>query len=322
MKVSVALATYNGAKYLNEQLESISKQSHKPDELIVSDDCSEDETRNIVLDFVKTAPFKVQLFVNNKNKGYRENFLSILQKVTGDIVFFSDQDDVWFEEKIEKHLSIYNNDKKALVVISNQEIVGPDLEKSGRTTLEEFIRRRGDNQNFVHGCCTSFHSSILNIARRPGVNFAHDDWVHAVAESCNGRRVLPATLQLFRRHESTTTKSDFNSFEMKAKRGRKIGASEVAKALRRRERDSAVISASLKSSKELPVSVRDLGVQRCDNDALIYGKRAARLENPNIISLVGVLLSVLKGELSFKQGGADVMRIINQLSAYNNGQSV
>lgn len=106
--VSVVMCTYNGAKYLREQLDSIISQTYPIYELIVQDDCSSDETVAIVQEYATEYPI-IKLLVNEKNFGYNRNFKSAIMKATGDFIAISDQDDVWFPEKIEKQVAAIGN---------------------------------------------------------------------------------------------------------------------------------------------------------------------------------------------------------------------
>lgn len=101
MKMSIAMATYNGARYLREQLDSFAAQTRLPDELVVCDDGSSDDTLNILEEFARTAPFQVRIFRNDVNLGYAQNFARALERCVGDLVFLSDHDNVWFEDKID-----------------------------------------------------------------------------------------------------------------------------------------------------------------------------------------------------------------------------
>ncbi|CVI73539.1 Putative glycosyltransferase EpsE [Clostridiales bacterium CHKCI001] len=103
MKISVALATYNGEKYLTEQLESLYSQTYQPDEVIVCDDDSTDKTVSIIESFINQYQLqdKWKIFKNEKNRGYANNFYKALSLCHGDIIFFCDQDDIWNCEKIE-----------------------------------------------------------------------------------------------------------------------------------------------------------------------------------------------------------------------------
>ena len=101
--VSVVMATYNGEKYLREQLDSILNQTYPIYEIIIQDDCSTDGTIDIVKEYADKYPF-IKLYVNEHNLGFNQNFKSAAMKATGDSVAISDQDDVWFPETIEEQV--------------------------------------------------------------------------------------------------------------------------------------------------------------------------------------------------------------------------
>jgi glycosyltransferase involved in cell wall biosynthesis len=95
MTTSVVMTTYNGEKYLQRQLESIAQQSSQPLELIVRDDASKDATVEILRKFQSTVAFEVVVQVNEKNVGFRENFMEAIRQARGEIIAFCDQDDIW-----------------------------------------------------------------------------------------------------------------------------------------------------------------------------------------------------------------------------------
>ena len=98
--ISVAMATYNGARYLQEQLECLSGQTQKPRELVVVDDGSSDDTVTILERFKSIAPFKVRIFKNEIHLGYSATFLKAASKTSGRLVAFCDQDDKWSISKL------------------------------------------------------------------------------------------------------------------------------------------------------------------------------------------------------------------------------
>ena len=119
MRVSVALCTYNGAKYLPDQLKSMELQTRKPDELVVCDDRSTDETLDILRAFKKTCLFRVRLYENESNLGSTKNFEKTIRLCHGDIIFLADQDDVWQSGKIERILAAFEEHPDAGYVFSN-----------------------------------------------------------------------------------------------------------------------------------------------------------------------------------------------------------
>src|SRR5579884_3482594 len=96
------MATYNGDRFLREQLDSIAAQTRAPHELVVSDDGSTDRTLEIVREFSASAPFPVKLLQDERRLNYRLNFRRAAQNCSGDLIAFSDQDDVWQTDKLEK----------------------------------------------------------------------------------------------------------------------------------------------------------------------------------------------------------------------------
>ena len=98
------MCTYNGAKFLREQLDSILNQTHPLEELIIQDDCSTDSTVDIIKEYQKKYPI-IKLHVNEENKGVNENFFSAMNKAKGDYIAITDQDDIWELDKIEKQVN-------------------------------------------------------------------------------------------------------------------------------------------------------------------------------------------------------------------------
>ena len=102
MKLSVAIATYNGAEYVEEQLESIRTQSRPVDEVVICDDKSSDNTVEIVESFINKNNLgdSWRIEVNPENLGYASNFIGAARKTTGDLIFFCDQDDIWLPDRV------------------------------------------------------------------------------------------------------------------------------------------------------------------------------------------------------------------------------
>ncbi len=111
------MCTYNGEKYLAEQLESILRQTRLPDELVVSDDGSTDATLQILEQFRARAPFAVVVAQNPKNLGTHENFLACAGRCCGDLIAFSDTDDVWLPGKLEAAYSVLASDPEITWVV-------------------------------------------------------------------------------------------------------------------------------------------------------------------------------------------------------------
>lgn len=201
MKISIALATYNGANYLEQQLASFVAQSRRPDELVITDDCSTDNTLEIIRRFAAEAPFPVVWAKNEANLGYGANFNAALMKTTGEFVFLSDQDDVWFPEKISRMVSIAEQDPSALVLINNAMLTDKSLHETGLTALNQ-IRSSGFGDGyFVMGCCAAVRREWLNVCLPVPVGRTHDSWIVGIAGEIGRKRIVPDVLQYYRRHD-------------------------------------------------------------------------------------------------------------------------
>lgn len=311
MKISIAMATYNGAQYIQAQLQSFIDQTRQPDELIITDDCSTDETEAIVLEFAKRAPFQVVFHKNEKNLGYRRNFLEALKRTTGDLIFFSDQDDIWYHKKIESHVRAHDSNAEILVVVSNQLIVGSNLEFSGKTTLNEIKKRQKSDLYFVHGCCTSFKRLLYEAACDPPLGSAHDDWVHNLAYVCGKRYIIKEPLQLFRRHSNNTTSSAINSLEEKKinRISNAYDCRKVAENFFKKSVYAEKLSNSLECCHKLPKSLRQHGIYISRRDSRSYLYRSQQLKK-GMYGMPGIFLNMLGKKVSVYDSVGDFFRIL------------
>lgn len=206
MRISIAMATYNGAKYLQDQLDSFVYQSRRPDELVVCDDSSNDETITILESFQAQAPFDVQLHRNERRLGYTKNFEAALSRCTGEVIFLSDQDDVWLCSKIGRIETEFVSRPEIMVIINNQFISDSDLSSTNYTSLGN-IRSAGLTESwFISGCCTAIRRPFLDIVLPiPHAAHGHDAWISKLSDSLNLRHVYCEPLQLYRRHGANTS---------------------------------------------------------------------------------------------------------------------
>ena len=209
MKISIALATFNGGRYLREQLESFLMQTRHPDELIVCDDGSTDDTIVILNNFKQNAPFSVNIYENKKNLGHLLNFEKSIGLCNGDIIFLSDQDDVWFSDKIEQHEKVHRNSSDIWVVVNDQEITDSDLNSLHQTTLSRLKELGIDKDWLLAGCTMSFKASLKPILMPLPLDvFAgHDIWIGQFSQLCGAKKIIPVALQYYRRHDFNTSHS-------------------------------------------------------------------------------------------------------------------
>lgn len=203
-KISIAMTTFNGAKYIKEQIDSFIWQNTIPNEVIIVDDASNDNTVDILKHIKKTAPFEIKIIENHKNigsktkYGFAQNFAKAISHCTGNIIFLSDQDDVWFKEKISKHLEIYNTHKEILLIANNSIRTYEDLQHHNLTQLDYASITLGLPQ--IHtGCCFSFKSELIKYILPIPNNCSHDMWIERIINNSNLRYDLYEPLQYFRR---------------------------------------------------------------------------------------------------------------------------
>lgn len=218
IRVSIAMCTYNGADYVQEQLESIGAQHRKPDELVVVDDGSVDGTPDIVRAFAKSAPFPVRLSVNDVTLGSTKNFERAIQRCEGNIIALADQDDVWKPHKLSAIENAFVRDDAVGMVFSNAEVVDQQLEPVGyglwRTVKfgDEAQKRFTNNQalavllkrNVVTGATMAFRArfkaAIFPFPDTSPQLWVHDSWISLVIACLAPVGFISAPLIYYRQH--------------------------------------------------------------------------------------------------------------------------
>lgn len=188
MKTSVVMATYNGEKFLKQQLDSILSQTVLPDELVIVDDGSTDRTCEILSNYKKEYPsVNFELVLRDKNIGYIMNFIDGINRSSHEYVFLCDQDDLWELNKIEKYLKFFENSQKAIVIHGEIDIIdteerqirGPQYGYKADCEyldIKKFVRR----VNYA-GMSLAFKKSkisdYLNLLVEQRIKIATHDWL-------------------------------------------------------------------------------------------------------------------------------------------------
>jgi glycosyltransferase involved in cell wall biosynthesis len=232
--VSVCIATYNGERFIEEQLNSILIQLQPNDEIVISDDSSTDKTIEIIKSF---KDLRVKLLPIKKFRDPIKNFENALKNSLGDFVFLSDQDDVWLGNKYSEMLQLLANYD---LVISDSKIVDEELNIQHESFFKYFNSGKGILRNVIkssyYGSCMAFKRKVLNAALPfPDTKeIGHDLWIGLVAEIIGKVYFYEKPLLLYRRHASTFTpvnvgKSKRTKSQMLT--GRMIMTRELAKFL-------------------------------------------------------------------------------------------
>ena len=241
----MALCTYQGEKYLQEQLDSIAGQSRLPDEVVVCDDSSADGTLGILDQFRSRAPFPVRVHVNDKQLGPAKNFEGAIERCEGELIFLSDQDDVWHPEKLSTLVPILVARPQVGAVFCDAEVVDERLLPLGYS-LWEFLRFRGALQrrfvrgepldvllkcNFIAGMTLGFRARFRELILPIPAECFYDVWIPLLIAAVGDVTMVPRRLSKYRQHEGQAVGAV------------KRGLQEIAAVKRKRTADDFLLTA-------------------------------------------------------------------------------
>lgn len=216
--VSIVMATYNGEKYLEEQIESILSSTYQDFELYIYDDRSKDSTMEILKSYEKKYPHKIHVSQNETNLGVTQNFLHAVNRTTADYVMLCDQDDVWKKDKIARSLKRIRQMEvqygrnlpmavftDAHVVDSNLNILHESFFRSGRlnprfTDLPHLLM-----ENKLIGCTVMVNGALRKVLQGTGLPKRarfHDGWLGIIASSLGKISFIKEPTLLYRQHET------------------------------------------------------------------------------------------------------------------------
>lgn len=213
--ISVCIASYNGARFIKEQVESILSQLSSEDEIIVSDDGSLDDTCEVLLSINDD---RIKLLHNTVKKGVNGNFENALIHSKGDLIFLSDQDDVWLPGKVNecvKALSEYD------CIVHDAIIVDTDLNIINESFFSTVNARPGSLHNWIRngylGCAMAFHRKILDdcLPIPSKLPVWHDMWIGLISNIKYKVAFIPFKGIMFRRHPATTSVTSKSKFSLK-----------------------------------------------------------------------------------------------------------
>ena len=241
MRISVAMATYNGEKYIREQIESILKQTVIPDEIIISDDGSQDRTVDIIKEIAASDYSNIHLYEDNPRHGFAFNFGHAVSHCSGDVLFLCDQDDIWHPQKVEHVVNVYCRYTDALCVFHNAVSVdtfGKPSHVLFNSYIQSFAERYpvgeivkvSSNPNceiaasgpLINGMVMSVSRKLLETAFPfPPIPSQHDGWLWFCSEALDGCYFLNEVLTNRRLHFDNTSGAG----------GRRFGIRQIKKVL-------------------------------------------------------------------------------------------
>jgi Glycosyltransferases involved in cell wall biogenesis len=209
--ISVCMATYNGEKYVIEQLNSILSQIGNDDEIVISDDASKDRT----LDVIKSInDSRIKVFVNQGIHGFTHNFENALTHASGDYIFLSDQDDTWKEDKVAVIMEAL---QRVDFVVSDCITVDSNMNVIQESRIDSFNMKMGFWRHLIKsrflGCCMAFNRKVLEASLPfPKNDFLveHDIWLAAVALCYFKTEQIAKPLVCYRRHGNNVSSGGFD----------------------------------------------------------------------------------------------------------------
>ncbi len=203
--ISVCMATYNGEKFLKEQVDSILEQLDSNDELVVSDDGSSDSTLKILKGYNDS---RIKILSNKEGHGVNKNFENALRNAKGDYIFLADQDDVWLPGKVNHCIEALQHNH---CVVHDAIITDEQLSTLHDSFFETVNAKKGFIHNWIRngylGCAMAFQRNLLDVVLPipDKLPVWHDIWIGAIANLKFTIEFTPFKGILFRRHNHTTS---------------------------------------------------------------------------------------------------------------------
>jgi glycosyltransferase involved in cell wall biosynthesis len=202
--VSVVLATYNGEKYLKEQIDSILRQTYTSIELVITDDCSTDSTRKILQEYADKYE-NVRVYFNERNLGFIQNFEKTVKYAQGEYIAFADQDDVWLPEKIQ---CLVDGIGDNMLVYSDSAYIDADGNPMSKKISDyrnlicgkNLYALDSESGIWVAAHAMMFRRELLDSALPFSVYISHDTWLTYIAMLKGTIAVVPKVLVLYRQH--------------------------------------------------------------------------------------------------------------------------
>lgn len=303
MKTSIAVTTYNGCKYIIELLNSIKNQTRMPDEVIIVDDMSTDNTVSIVKEFVeKNCLVNWNVIRNESNLGWKKNFRKAMNLCTGDIIFFCDQDDVWHKDKIDVMCNVLEQHSNVKVLVSNYVLLS---EGCKQIRAQKDSDRNDGLLKWLHGnkrigtisrpgCSYAFTKEIAELMGEfDNVNCAHDHVVYNLGLITDSLYIINRQLIDFRRHTCNAS-----TYKMKFGKERK--------SLEAKERVD-VCEILLKYCKKINDTQMEKFIQIRKN---FYSARMEMYDKGNALKMLGFIISNIKQYWSIREIVVDLIAMV------------
>jgi glycosyltransferase involved in cell wall biosynthesis len=215
-RISVAMCSYNGGRYIGAQLESIAAQHRHPDELVVCDDGSSDDCVEIVREFAQRVSFPTRLVVNDKNLRTTKNFEKAISLCQGEIVALADQDDVWYRNKLERIEKAFLRSNAVVATFSDADLIDEDSRLQDVRLWAVYAFNVDEQEQFASGhalnilvkhavatgATMAFRREIFDLLAPIPSNHFHDRWISFLLAARGQIELIPEPLMQYRQHQA------------------------------------------------------------------------------------------------------------------------
>lgn len=266
--VQILLATYNGEKYLREQLDSVFNQTYKDFEILVRDDGSTDSTLSILNEYKERYPDKIKITQNSSPTGNaKDNFFLLIDDADADFVCFCDQDDVWLPEKLEitlEKIKTFPKDQPSLVhtdlYVADEHL---NIIYKSFFKMQHFNRKfryslgMAVAQNTVTGCTTMINRALLNLVKNTNCDgiIMHDWWLAIIASTFGNVGVVKTPTILYRQHQ-----------------GNSVGAKTMLQRIRSRKNVQKQLDVSFMQAIAFAKKFKNMLTEKQYNSIIEYGE--------------------------------------------------
>ena len=275
--ISIAMCSYNGAKFIKDQLDSLAAQKRMPDEMVICDDGSNDATVEAIEKFLPKAPFPARLIVNKKNMGMTGNYEQAMALCKGDVIAFADQDDIWHPEKLQRFATAFEQRPLLGSLFSDASVIDADGRPSGYTLWQSIRFNKKEREmvrsgraldvlmkyNVASGATMAFNSRLYKKLLLPiPRGCLGDHWMAVICSAIGELGMIEEPLIQYRKHQGQYVgpKGNGSLFELVAGEMRKLPA-------------AGKYLAAIRSSKR----------QEIDDTLILYGSAYRRLKKSGML---------------------------------------
>jgi glycosyltransferase involved in cell wall biosynthesis len=216
LTISVAMCTFNGSRFLPQQLQSIAAQNRPPDELVVCDDGSSDSSDDITNEFARHVSFRVRCLKNPANLGSTKSFSRAISSCAGVVIALADQDDVWYPHKLQRMENAFLEPSSPVAVFSDADLIDGESKPLPARLWESFAFAPREQKRFakgealnilvkhpvVTGATMAFRKEFSDLVLPIPANHIHDSWISFLLGACGPFLPIAEPLMQYRRHQS------------------------------------------------------------------------------------------------------------------------